>query len=208
MKVLKLYCLLTLTVFSSATAQIEKIDIKLLRYINHNSTSGGFFEGITQSLYHVPPVAPIILIAVGEDERNVSLQRKGVVNAITVTTSFAVTIGLKEVIKRSRPYETYPDIKKLTKARDGKSFPSGHSSTAFAAATMLSLQYPKWYVIVPSYLWAGTVSYSRMHLGVHYPSDVLAGALVGAGISLLGYKIDQGLRKRKKERYEKYFCLQ
>lgn len=205
MKALKLYCLLTLTIFSSATAQI---DYTLLRKFNQNNKSGGFFEGITQSLYRVPPVGPIILIAVGEDERNVSPWRKGSVNAITVATSFVVTLGLKEVIKRPRPYEKYPDIKQLTKARDGVSYPSGHSSTAFAAATMLSLQYRELYVIIPSYLWAATVSYSRMHLGVHYPTDVLMGAVIGAGTALVGYKIDKVLRKRKKERQEKYFCSQ
>jgi len=68
---------------------------------------------------------------------------------------------------------------------------------AFATATSLSLEYPKWYVIVPAYTWAGTVGYSRMHLGVHYPSDVLIGALVGAGSAFITHKVNQKLLKRK-----------
>ncbi|MDO9339524.1 MAG: phosphatase PAP2 family protein, partial [Bacteroidales bacterium] len=63
-----------------------------------------------------------------------------------------------------------------------------------------TLAYPKWYIIVPSYTWASTVAYSRMDLGVHYPSDVLIGALVGAGSAYLTYKINQkllNLNKRK-----------
>ena len=41
----------------------------------------------------------------------------------------------------------------------------------------------KWYVAIPAYLWAGTVAYSRMYLGQHYPSDVLAAAVIGAASS-------------------------
>jgi undecaprenyl-diphosphatase len=82
-----------------------------------------------------------------------------------------------------RPFESYSDIiKKLDGG--GASFPSGRTSAAFATATYLSLEYLKLYVIVPSYSWASSVGYSRMYLGVHYPSDVLGGMIVGVGIFL------------------------
>ena len=71
--------------------------------------------------------------------------------------------------------------------------PSGHTSGAFATATALSLKYPEWYVIVPSYLWASSVGLSRMHLGLHYPTDVLAGAVLGAGSAYLTYKVNEWL---------------
>jgi undecaprenyl-diphosphatase len=63
------------------------------------------------------------------------------------------------------------------------SFPSGHTSSSFSAVTALSRAYPKWYVIAPSFLWAASVGYSRMYLGVHYPTDVTAGAVLGVGTS-------------------------
>ncbi|HSC36729.1 MAG TPA: phosphatase PAP2 family protein, partial [Chitinophagaceae bacterium] len=77
------------------------------------------------------------------------------------------------------------------------SFPSGHTSSAFAMATSISMSYPKWYVIAPCYLWAGTVGVSRIVLGVHYPSDVLAGALVGMGSAYVTNRATRWLRGRK-----------
>jgi undecaprenyl-diphosphatase len=87
---------------------------------------------------------------------------------------------------RPRPSISYPFIEKLS-AGGSPSFPSGHTSDAMAMAMALSVMYPRWYVIIPSFLWAGLVGYSRMDLGVHYPSDVLVGAIVGVGCSLAVY---------------------
>ena len=100
---------------------------------------------------------------------------------------------------------TYPDIFKKAKA-GSPSFPSGHTSSAFATATSLSLAYPEWYVIVPSFAYAGTVAYSRMHLGVHYPSDVAAGALIGAGCAYLTFKVNKALLNKNKRRIKPCNC--
>ncbi len=64
---------------------------------------------------------------------------------------------------------------------------------------MLTLQCPKWYVIVPAYAWAGAVGYSRLWLGMHYPSDVAVGALVGAASAYVSYKGMQWLHHRHRE---------
>jgi membrane-associated phospholipid phosphatase len=78
------------------------------------------------------------------------------------------------------------------------SFPSGHTSDAFALATSVTVAYPKWYIIAPAFTWATAVGYSRMHLGVHYPKDVIAGAIVGAGSAYLSCKINKWLFPAKK----------
>jgi undecaprenyl-diphosphatase len=116
-----------------------------------------------------------------------------------ILASVAVNQGITELMKytfnRNRPFITYPDITKKS-AAGSPSFPSGHTSSSFALATSLSLTYPKWYVIASSYTWAGTVAFSRMELGVHYPSDILAGAFVGAGCAWLTHVVNKKLTKK------------
>ena len=92
-----------------------------------------------------------------------------------------VSQGLKAVIDRDRPFTTYPNIEKLSSGGDS-SFPSGHTLEAFAIAAAISLLYSRKKIILPVYTWAVLVAYSRMALGVHYPSDVLAGVVIGTFI--------------------------
>lgn len=120
-------------------------------------------------------------------------------NAVYVGTSvagtFIVTYGMKYAIDRQRPYERYPDRVYAYSHEDSPSFPSGHTATAFALATSLSIKYPKWYVIAPSAFWACSVGVSRMNEGVHYPSDVLAGAAIGVGCSIANIYINKWLNR-------------
>ena len=113
--------------------------------------------------------------------RNDTRTRK---NALYIATSTATTyllnLAIKQLVKRPRPFLTDPNLVPVYRA-GGYSFPSGHTSSVFSAVTALSRAYPKWYVIAPSFLWAASVGYSRMYLGVHYPTDVGAGAILGAG---------------------------
>jgi len=108
-------------------------------------------------------------------------------NALYIGTSTAITYGLNQLIKvlvkRPRPFVQNIKIVPVYRAQE-YSFPSGHTSSTIATATALSMAYPKWYVIAPAFLWAGSVSYSRMYLGVHYPTDVAGGALLGAGTAV------------------------
>jgi membrane-associated phospholipid phosphatase len=111
-------------------------------------------------------------------------------SGVAIVAAVSMSTVLKYGIHRERPYSRYPDIEKLSDDST-PSFPSGHTTSAFCTATSLSLMYPKWYVIVPSYSWAVAVGYSRMHMGMHYPSDVLMGAIIGTASSFLSFKVQK-----------------
>ena len=116
----------------------------------------------------------------------------------------ALTYGIKYSVQRRRPYETHAGYAPY-EYDTGPSMPSGHTSVAFATATALSLEYKKWYVVVPAYLYAGAVGYSRLHLGAHYPSDVLVGALVGAGSSFVSYHAALWWKKKWERKTQQKF---
>lgn len=196
MRKILVFALLLLS-FTSPTYS-QNLDIRILRQINEhrNIHLDGTFTTITNSVSPISLAAPILIFGTGMIEKDQELKQKGLVigASFLVTTVFATT--LKHAVNRARPFETYPDIQKMA-AGGSSSFPSGHTSDAFSTATSLSLAFPKWYVIAPSYIYASAVGYSRMHLGVHYPSDVLAGALVGAGSAFLCYKAQKWINHRK-----------
>lgn len=181
----------------------QNLDIRILRQINEhrNTHLDGTFKTISNSVSPISIGAPLLILGAGFIEKDKELKQKGLVVAESFLVTTLVATGLKHAINRPRPFETYPDIQKLS-AGGSSSFPSGHTSDAFSTATSLSLAFPKWYVIAPSYTYAALVGYSRMHLGVHYPSDVLAGAIVGAGSAYLSYKAQKWLNHRNKRKHQ------
>lgn len=105
--------------------------------------------------------------------------------------ALAATLGLKKAFGRPRPYRTLPQVRSRSEqyrrgaeGRFAEAFPSGHATASFALAASWSLSHPRWYVVGPSLAGAALIATSRLWLGVHYPSDVLAGALLGTGAAV------------------------
>jgi membrane-associated phospholipid phosphatase len=170
----------------------QNIDIDILRSINleRNKSFDPAISFITNSVDPLTIGVPITFVTNALIKKDSSSRSNAILICSSLFIEGALVGGLKYLINRPRPFTTYPYIDKES---DGgsPSFPSGHTSNAFALATSVSIAFPKWYIIAPSLLWATAVGYSRIDLGVHYPSDVLVGALVGSGSAYLAYKLNK-----------------
>ena len=186
-----------LSVFVSSSQNID-IDILQKINVNRNTEFDPAFKTITNTAIPISIATPVMMYTIGLIQKDSLIKHKALFIGETFLASAFITIASKSIFKRDRPYVTHPSIQPLS-LEGSYSMPSAHTSSAFATATSLSMAYPKWYVVVPSFVWASSVGYSRMHLGVHYPSDVLVGALVGSGSAVLMYKANQWLNKKRKK---------
>ena len=110
-------------------------------------------------------------------------------------TSAVVNLGIKPLARRRRPDRADPAQfeARVVPMPDSTSFPSGHASSAFAFAYAVGRHLPE--LAVPIRLLAGGVAYSRVHTGVHYPGDVVIGAIVGAGgAAMIGAACDRAFQ--------------
>lgn len=182
----------------SIASQAQNWDIRLLQKINTpaNPSADKPWQTLSKSAPVVDAGVPVAFLLVGLVKHNKSVQNKALTMGISYLSSSIITYGLKNTFQRQRPFEAYPNLIHKKGSGGSYSFPSGHTSAAFSTATSLSLQFPKWYVVAPAYAYAAAVGYSRMYLGVHYPSDVLAGAIIGSGTAYLSFKLNKKLQKR------------
>jgi undecaprenyl-diphosphatase len=187
---------------SNTYAYAQNADIDLLRNINlyRNKNLDAPMEAITNSAYVVSAIVPVTELITGYITQNKALTAKGWQCVAGLGINTVLTFGLKYTVNRQRPYTTYTYLQPYRHNKDA-SFPSGHTSFAFNTATSLSIAFPKWYVIVPGYAWATTIAYSRMHLGMHYPTDLLGGAVVGAASAWLSCKGTEWLQKKQQHNH-------
>ncbi len=199
-----LYKLVLLILLSGlqATAFSQNADIDLLKSINKNETyfKNKYLELNASSVTFVGIAAPVGMAVAGFIKHDKKLKQDALYTGAAFLFSGLVTQSTKRIVNRKRPFETYSFIVRRDDESGGLSFPSGHTSSAFCTATSLALRYPKWYVIVPSYLFATSVGWARMYQGVHYPSDVLAGAFVGAGSAWLSWKAQKWFSGKKEQK--------
>jgi membrane-associated phospholipid phosphatase len=100
-------------------------------------------------------------------------------------TSATVNLGVKPLARRRRPHPADPGLAEGRQVQmpESASFPSGHAASAFAFAYAVGRHMPE--LAVPLRILAGGVAYSRVHVGVHYPGDVVIGSILGAGTAAM-----------------------
>jgi len=113
----------------------------------------------------------------------------GVTVLFALALSFVVNnMLLKNIVQRPRPYEMIEGLVPLIERLSDYSFPSGHSGASFAAAVVI-MRNRLPYIRIPALVLAIAIAFSRLYLGVHYPSDVASGMIIGILIGYISPKI-------------------
>lgn len=164
--------------------QLSEYDISLLRLIHHNRFSllDDVLYLISFTTSFVSITLLVVILSTSIKLKSKEIRNKFLKILTVLLVAATLSLSLKNSIFRERPFVNYPDIVKLSEA-GSSSFPSGHTIEAFAIALAFSILFPRRKFIVPVFLWAFLVAYSRMALGVHYPADVFAGIIIGVIVS-------------------------
>lgn len=113
-------------------------------------------------------------------------RRVGMTMGLTLLLGFLIgNVALKNLVARIRPYELATDVTLLVERLHDFAFPSGHTLASFGAATALTLYHRRWGIAALTL--AAVIGFSRLYLFVHYPTDVLAGALLGVALAVASF---------------------
>lgn len=188
--------LLFVTLWCAIGLSAQNADVNMLETIN-----GWHVHGLSRTLsvsgVALPVGVPTAMGIYALIKKDRPLLKDAIYIGTSVIEAVGLTYAVKHVAGRERPFVKYPD--KIhpygAPAIDSPSFPSNHTAAAFSLATSLSITYPRWYVIAPSAIWACGVGFARMNQGVHYPTDVLAGAAMGVGCAFVNVYVNRWLNR-------------
>jgi undecaprenyl-diphosphatase len=176
--------------------QLIQFDQNLFFTINHG-LSNSFFDWLMPALRNRFFWTPLYLFIIIFSIRNYGKQGWIMILFLGLTfgcTDFISSSLIKPTVQRLRPCndpEIKSDVKNLVDCGSGYSFPSSHASNHFGLAVFLIvLFFSKWKLILPiGLLWAASISFAQVYVGVHYPIDILAGAMLGGMIGFIMGKI-------------------
>lgn len=171
---------------------INNFDIGILEFIYENLRTP-FFDVLFKIVTHfgdamVFIIGALILVCFKKT------RKAGMMFSVALVLGLLVcNCGLKPLVARIRPYEFVGKVPGvdidilISKIPSDFSFPSGHTIAWFEAATVAMLIDKKWGI--PAVIMALTVSFSRLYIFVHYPTDVFCSVVLGIGFGILGYFI-------------------
>jgi len=159
---------------------LQQADIALFRFINQ-SLANPVFDGLmpfaSGNDFFGPALALVAAFLLWKGGRRGQLFLLALVLALLVTDPLVVN-NLKKLVGRERPFLVLENVNLLVGKGGSGSFPSAHAANWFAGLAVALMYYPRsWKFMLPL---AGVIAISRVYNGVHYPSDILAGAAIGA----------------------------
>lgn len=163
---------------------LYNLDLQTFYFINHslaNPLFDKFFPFITEIKNWYLTYIILWLILFFKGGRIGKITAIAIIFAITVSDQLSSHV-LKDMVARIRPCNALPDVRTLVPFTNSFSFPSSHAVNNFTIAVLLLRIFPKlkWILLISAFL----IAFSRPYVGVHYPSDIIAGAIIG---SIIGY---------------------
>ena len=161
---------------------LHNIDLSVFYFINHTCKNAfcDFFMPCITWLGHGAPLFAIAVAFLFFKKKETKVL--GILLLAGLAISYYSFTAIKLLISRLRPFMELENVHVLA-SPDGYSFPSGHATMIFMTAFLLTGRFKMWYVF---YSVAALVALSRVYLGVHYPSDIIAGAILG---TLIGFAL-------------------
>lgn len=173
---------------------LKNLDVSFFYFINHNTKNHIFdivmpFVTNSKNFYIVFLVLWFIMVFSSKYKNR--LAGWALIVGLTFSDILSSRI-LKHIFLRERPFKVLENVYQLVSAA-GPSFPSSHAVNSFTAATLIALFLKKPVYSIIAYFCAFVSAYSRVYVGVHYPFDVIFGAVLGIAIGYLIYKISEKL---------------
>jgi len=187
---------------------LYQIDVKLFYFINHTLSNPLFdklFPFLTEVKHWYIAYVILILICFIKGGRIGKIAAFGMILLIITTDQFS-SFFLKNFFARTRPCNSLQNVNILATCTNSYSFPSSHAVNNFGAAMFFSKIFPKikWYLFIT----ASLMAFSRPYIGIHYPSDVIGGAVIGMifgyVFALVVIKIDKYFAGKKTKITDKY----
>lgn len=169
---------------------VQNLDVAILFFIN-KTLANSFLDLIMPFTHTLPYFFWGLLTAFfffRKKDRNLALL---MIIAIAVNTILATAI--KNFVARERPYQVF-DVRQLVTEENNQSFPSNHTQLSFLLSTIIFSFYRRLGIIL--FLLSAVIAFGRIYVGVHYPSDVVAGALIGILLALIILKLKHKILRK------------